>query len=77
MTERALSATARAISFGRFRVLPQQRLLLEGDKQVHLGSRALEILNALVERPGEVVGKDELTARVWPGTIVEESNLKF
>jgi DNA-binding winged helix-turn-helix (wHTH) protein len=67
----------RVVSFGPFRLLPQQRLLLEGDKPVRLGSRALDILIALVERPGEVVGKDELTARVWPDTVVEESNLKF
>ena len=66
-----------AISFGPFRLLPRQRLLLEGDKQVRLGSRALDILSALVERPGELVGKDDLIARVWPGTFVEEGNLKF
>jgi len=28
-------------------------------------------------RAGEVVGKDELIARAWPRTFVEESNLKF
>ncbi len=43
---------------------------------IRIGSRALEILLALVERPGELVGKDELRARVWPETFVEESNLK-
>src|SRR5271166_1651737 len=67
----------RAIAFGPFRLRPAQRLLLEGDKPVRLGSRALEILIALVEHRGEVVGKDELIARAWPGTFVEESNLKF
>jgi predicted ATPase/DNA-binding winged helix-turn-helix (wHTH) protein len=67
----------RAISFGPFRLLPAQRLLLEGDKPVRLGSRAFDILIALVERAGELVGKDELVARVWPNTFVEESNLKF
>jgi hypothetical protein len=30
-----------------------------------------------VERPGELVGKHELMARVWRGTFVEEGNLKF
>src|SRR5271166_5552892 len=66
-----------AISFGPFRLLAGQRLLLEGDKAVRLGSRAFDILAALVERAGEVVGKDELIARVWPKTFVEESNLKI
>src|SRR4030095_8274733 len=36
-----------------------------------------DILAALVERPGEVVGKEELIARAWPQTFVEESNLKI
>ena len=51
-------------------------MLLEGETLVRLGSRALEILAGLVERPGELVSKDELTARVWSNTVVEESNLK-
>jgi DNA-binding winged helix-turn-helix (wHTH) protein len=66
-----------AISFGPFRLLTGQRLLLEGDEPVRLGSRALDILTALVERAGEVVGKEELIARAWPQTFVEESNLKI
>ena len=66
-----------AISFGPFRLLAAQRLLLEGDKPVRLGSRAFDILAALVERAGEVVGKEELIARAWPQTFVEEANLKI
>src|SRR5258707_9856763 len=66
-----------AISFGPFRLIAAQRLLLEDDKPVRVGSRAFDILAALVERAGEVVGKDELIARAWPRTVVEESNLKF
>src|SRR3954451_8557662 len=65
-----------AISFGPYWLLAAQRLLLEGDKPVRLGSRAFDILTALVERAGEVVGKEELVARAWPGTFVDEANLK-
>jgi DNA-binding winged helix-turn-helix (wHTH) protein len=65
-----------AMSFGPFDVFPQQRLLLEGKRPVHLGSRAFDILIALIERAGELVSKGELMARVWPHTFVEESNLK-
>lgn len=68
--------TEREYSFGPFRFLPAQQLLLEGTTPVRLGSRALAILATLVERPGEVVSKAELVARVWPSTVVEESNLK-
>jgi DNA-binding winged helix-turn-helix (wHTH) protein len=63
------------ISFGPFRLLPTQFLLLEGDKPVRLGSRALEILIVLLERPGELVSKQELMARVWPNIFVEPANL--
>jgi DNA-binding winged helix-turn-helix (wHTH) protein len=63
------------ISFGPFRLLPSQFLLLEGDKPVHLGSRALEILIVLLERPGELITKQELLARVWPNIFVEPANL--
>ncbi len=67
----------RAISFGPFRLVTERRLLLEGDKPVRLGSRAFDILAALVERAGEVVRKEELIARAWPQTFVEEANLKI
>ena len=66
-----------AISFGPYRLFAPQRLLLEGDKPVRLGSRAFDILAALVERAGKVVGKEQLIARAWPQTFVEESNLKI
>jgi hypothetical protein len=42
-------AASAKVSFGPFRLLPTQFLLLEGDKPVPLGSRALEILIALLE----------------------------
>ena len=73
----ATSRGEHAFAFGPFHLLPRQRLLLEGDKPIRLGSRALDILIALVEHPGEVVGKNELIARAWPNTFVEEGNLKF
>ncbi len=56
--------------------MPKQQLLLHGETPVPLGSRARDILTALVERPGELVSKEELIARVWPDTFVEEGNLK-
>jgi predicted ATPase/DNA-binding winged helix-turn-helix (wHTH) protein len=71
------SMDGHAISFGPFRLLAAQRLLLEGDRPVRLGSRAFDILTTLVERAGEVVSRDELIARAWPQTFVEESNLKI
>ncbi len=63
-------------AFGPFRLFAAQRLLLEHEKPLRLGSRALEILTVLLENPGALVTKEELVARVWPDTFVEEGNLR-
>jgi DNA-binding winged helix-turn-helix (wHTH) protein len=68
---------ASGYSFGQFRLLPGRRLLLEGGTRIRLGSRALDILFALVERAGRLVPKQELIARTWPNIFVDESNLKI
>jgi predicted ATPase/DNA-binding winged helix-turn-helix (wHTH) protein len=66
----------RTIVFGPFRLLAERRLLLEGETPVRLGSRALDILLVLLERPGELVPQADLIARVWPDTIVEDATLR-
>jgi predicted ATPase/DNA-binding winged helix-turn-helix (wHTH) protein len=64
------------VQFGPFRFFLRRRVLLRADTPVRLGSRAQEILLALVERPGELVSKSELTRRVWPNTVVEKGTLR-
>jgi len=44
-----------AFVFGAFRLLPAQRILLEEGKPLHLGSRALDVLIALVESAGDTI----------------------
>ena len=66
-----------AFVFGAFRLLPAQRTLLQDGKPLHLGSRALDILVALVESAGDTIHKDKLIARAWPDTFVDEGNLRF
>ena len=63
------------LAFGRFRVLPEHRELLADGRPIKLGGRAFDVLMALVEARGAVVGKDVLMARVWPGRIIEENSL--
>jgi DNA-binding winged helix-turn-helix (wHTH) protein len=63
------------ISFGPFRLLPTQFLLLESDKAVPLDSWALEILIVLLEKPGELISKQELMVRIWSNAFVVPSNL--
>jgi predicted ATPase/DNA-binding winged helix-turn-helix (wHTH) protein len=64
------------ISFGPFRLFASGRRLLRDEVPLDIGSRSLDILIALVERAGEVVGKKELVARAWPDVIVGESSLR-
>ena len=44
---------------------------------MELSSRAMDILAVLTERPGEVITKRELLARVWHDTVVVEAALRF
>src|SRR5262244_3648135 len=60
---------------GRFRISPLQREVLADGRPLPLGGRAFDVLVALVEAKGAIVGKDELMRRVWPGRIVEDNNL--
>lgn len=66
----------RSFAFGPFLLRPEQQLLLKWEAPVRIGGRALDILTALVEKPGELVDKRTLISRVWPNTYVEETNLK-
>jgi len=61
--------------FGRFRVLVGRRELIADGRPVELGTRAFDLLLALVQRPGELVTKDELMHAVWGSTVVEENTL--
>ena len=76
MTERCSGRAPRSFVFGPFVLIPERQLLLNGKTPVRIGSRALDILTALVERAGELVCKRDLFSRVWPDTFVEEGNLK-
>src|SRR5580658_4947442 len=44
---------------------------------VPIGNRAFEIIEVLVQSAGELVTKNDLTARVWPGAIVEDNTIQF
>jgi DNA-binding winged helix-turn-helix (wHTH) protein/Tfp pilus assembly protein PilF len=61
--------------FGPYRLDAGRKLLLRNGDPVALTSKALEILQVLVERSEQVVTKDELMKEVWPNSFVEEANL--
>src|SRR5687768_16052543 len=64
-----------ALEFGPFRLDPVKRLLWRQGELVAVAPKAVDLLLALVEQAGDVVGKQELMDRVWPDSFVEEANL--
>jgi TolB-like protein/DNA-binding winged helix-turn-helix (wHTH) protein/cytochrome c-type biogenesis protein CcmH/NrfG len=73
-------ATDEIFLFEGFRLDLQTGGLLRADENgvlvpVAVGSRALDLLVLLLRRRGELVSKDEIMTAVWPGMIVEDSNL--
>jgi DNA-binding winged helix-turn-helix (wHTH) protein len=70
------TTAAGTLEFGRFRVLLRRRELLADGVPIELGTRAFDLLLALAEADGSLVSKSELMARVWPGVVVSEENLK-
>ncbi len=71
-----MGSQEKVFSFGAFHLVPSRHQLLEGDHPLRVGSRALGLLELLVENAGEVVTKQRLMAAVWNGTWVDEANLR-
>ncbi|MBZ9781488.1 helix-turn-helix transcriptional regulator [Pseudomonas sp. REP124] len=65
------------LAFGPFCVTPAKRLLTRSGAAVDIGGRALDLLIALLERPGRVLSKHELIKLVWPNIVVSEGSLRF
>lgn len=61
--------------FGLFQLDPGNRTLNRAGELVPLAPKLFETLLVLVERSGEVLGKDELLELIWPDSFVEENNL--
>lgn len=65
------------IVFDDWTLIPASGELTRGGTSVRLQEQALQVLLALLERPGEVVTREELIARLWPNVVVDyESSLK-
>jgi predicted ATPase/DNA-binding winged helix-turn-helix (wHTH) protein len=65
------------LEFGAFRLYPEQRRLERAGQIVKIGSRALDVLIALIEHAPEIFSKRDLVAQVWPVASVEAGNLRF
>lgn len=54
-----------AIRFGEFDPDPSGELR-SGGRKIKLQEQPLQILRILIERPGEIVSREELQKRIWP-----------
>jgi len=63
--------------FEEFTVDAGERVIQRGGEPRTLTPKAFDVLLALVERHGSLVGKEELLNLVWPDTFVEETNLTY
>ncbi|MEJ1933230.1 winged helix-turn-helix domain-containing protein, partial [Nostoc sp. NIES-2111] len=74
---RGESDPAAVLAFRRFRLFPASRSLTADGREVDIGGRAFDLLRVLLEARGTVVDKAEIMRKVWPSTLVDESNLRF
>ena len=58
--------TDQTIRFGAFDVNPRSGELRKAGSRISLQDQPFKVLLALLERPGEVVSRDELRGRIWP-----------
>jgi DNA-binding winged helix-turn-helix (wHTH) protein len=64
-------AAERYLCFGQFQVDLQREELFKEGSRVRIPSKVFQVLLALVERPGDIVTREALRARLWPdGTFV-------
>jgi Tol biopolymer transport system component/DNA-binding winged helix-turn-helix (wHTH) protein len=71
-----MEATRRLIRFGGFEADVKTGELRKGGVKLKFSGQPFQVLAILLERPGEVVTREELQKRLWPDTFVDvERNL--
>jgi DNA-binding winged helix-turn-helix (wHTH) protein len=58
-------------TFGDFEFDDRRRGLTAGGRPVRLSGQAVDLLCLLVERPGELITREEIARRLWPDTTVD------
>src|SRR5437763_10326177 len=62
----------RLLRFESFELDVRSRELRKGKERIRLQEQPFEILRLMLERPGDVVTREELARRLWPtGTFVD------
>src|SRR5690349_23076225 len=66
VSERTLLSSGRYVSFGPFRIDQQRQEVCKNGSRLKLQGKVYQVLVALLEKPGEVVTREELRQRLWP-----------
>src|SRR5207302_2162377 len=66
VSERTLLSSGRYVSFGPFRIDQQRQEVSRDGSRLKLQGKVYQILLTLLEKPGEVVTREELRLRLWP-----------
>src|SRR6266702_4690925 len=66
ISERLLLSSGRYISFGPFRIDQQRQEVTRNGSRLKLQGKVYQVLLTLLEKPGEVVTREELRMRLWP-----------
>ncbi len=64
-----------SLRFGDFVLDPGTRQLRRGEEERHVGPKAFEVLELLLRHRPNVVTKEAIHDRLWPGTFVSGSTL--
>lgn len=65
-SERALLSSGRYVQFGPFQIDQQRQEVTRNGTRLKLQGKVYQILLTLLEKPGEVVTREELRTRLWP-----------
>lgn len=71
------AAKSNIIQFGLFELDPQARELRKSGIRIKLQEQPFQILSMLLERPGEIVTREELQKRLWPGDTFVDFDLSL
>jgi len=65
-SERVLLSSGRYVLFGPFRIDQQRQEVTRNGARLKLQGKVYQVLLTLLEKPGEVVTREELRVRLWP-----------
>ena len=69
------SSQPRSIRFGVFEVDATTGEFRKAGIRLKLGGQPFQMLQALLERPGELVTREELRKRIWPANTFVDHDL--